>query len=290
MFGLGRLALAALAIALPTALTSASGTAPGDLDVTFGDGGLVLVDVGTYGATASAIAVQADGKILLAGSSYWRSAPALARSCSGGRRPPGFRPRAAQPGRESRHDIRDRRHRPHSYRSHPRRKRLRVGDRTGPEWLDRAGRRRPGRPVDERFRLRSLHLDRSPRPHLLGRRDPNSRRRRLRHQFGRRRSTRGRENRCSRRLRARRGLHDDAPPGRWGPGQLVRFGRPRPDDGGSSRGRRRRCRSGPHAGRQDRCRGNGRPGQFRRRPLPLRRTAGSQFRRQRRRRDRSTKR
>ena len=68
MFGLGRLVPAGLAILLPAALVGASGTAPGDLDVSFGNGGHVLVSVGTYGATASAVAVQPDGKILLAGS------------------------------------------------------------------------------------------------------------------------------------------------------------------------------------------------------------------------------
>ena len=73
MLGSGPLALAALTIALPTALTSASGTAPGDLDITFGDGGHALVDVGSWGARASAVAVQPDGKIVLAG--YTRPAP-----------------------------------------------------------------------------------------------------------------------------------------------------------------------------------------------------------------------
>ena len=68
VFGLGRLVPAGLAILLPAALVGASGTAPGDLDVSFGNSGHVLVSVGTYGATASTVAVQPDGKILLAGS------------------------------------------------------------------------------------------------------------------------------------------------------------------------------------------------------------------------------
>lgn len=65
MFGLGRLALAGLAILVPAALGGAGGNAPGDLDLSFGNGGHVLVSVGTYGATANAVAVQPDGKILL---------------------------------------------------------------------------------------------------------------------------------------------------------------------------------------------------------------------------------
>ena len=75
MFGLGRLVLVGLAILLPAALAGASGNAPGDLDESFGNGGHVLVSVGTYGATASAVAVQPDGKILLAGSTLPRPPP-----------------------------------------------------------------------------------------------------------------------------------------------------------------------------------------------------------------------
>ena len=65
MFGLGRLALAGLAILVPAALGGAGENAPVDLGLSFGNGGHVLVSVGTYGATANAVAVQPDGKILL---------------------------------------------------------------------------------------------------------------------------------------------------------------------------------------------------------------------------------
>jgi uncharacterized delta-60 repeat protein len=44
----------------------------GTLDTTFGNGGQVLTQIGGYGEAASAIALQSDGKVVLAGSSqYW---------------------------------------------------------------------------------------------------------------------------------------------------------------------------------------------------------------------------
>src|SRR6478735_8557378 len=66
MSRLGRVVLTAVLI--PTALAAAPGNASGDLDTSFGDGGHVLVSVGAFGAAADAVAVQPDGKILLAGS------------------------------------------------------------------------------------------------------------------------------------------------------------------------------------------------------------------------------
>src|SRR6188508_2167525 len=67
MSRLGRVVLTGLAILLPAALAGASVNAPGDLDTSFGDGGHALVLVGTFGAEATAVAVQPDGKILVGG-------------------------------------------------------------------------------------------------------------------------------------------------------------------------------------------------------------------------------
>src|SRR5262245_25508874 len=41
--------------------------APGDLDPTFGNGGKVRTALSPYGATASAVALQPDGKVVVAG-------------------------------------------------------------------------------------------------------------------------------------------------------------------------------------------------------------------------------
>ena len=48
--------------------------APGDLDLTFGSGGKVNIDFGSSSEYGSSVAVQSDGKIVVAGSSFWNLA------------------------------------------------------------------------------------------------------------------------------------------------------------------------------------------------------------------------
>src|SRR5438270_12984466 len=58
---------AAAAILLAPATPAAA--APGDLDSTFGSGGKVTTPIGSGSAVANGVAVQADGKLVAAGSS-----------------------------------------------------------------------------------------------------------------------------------------------------------------------------------------------------------------------------
>src|SRR4051794_7667909 len=66
----GRLAVAAVSVAL-VGLPASAGAAPGDLDPTFGPGGIVRTSAGLgEGNGAGALAIQPDGKILLAGGAF----------------------------------------------------------------------------------------------------------------------------------------------------------------------------------------------------------------------------
>ena len=64
-----RIGLAAITACIFAALALAGDAprAPGDLDTTFGTGGRIRIAVGSSDAQAFATALQADGKILLAG-------------------------------------------------------------------------------------------------------------------------------------------------------------------------------------------------------------------------------
>jgi uncharacterized delta-60 repeat protein len=58
---IGPVAVAALV------LVGVAGAAPGDLDPSFGDGGIVTTSIGTFGAEASSLVRQEDGKLVAAG-------------------------------------------------------------------------------------------------------------------------------------------------------------------------------------------------------------------------------
>ena len=49
----------------------------GKVDQSFGDGGKVMTSVGQGDGKANAVAVQSDGKIIVAGSAYFRTVAAL---------------------------------------------------------------------------------------------------------------------------------------------------------------------------------------------------------------------
>ncbi len=51
-------------------MTIQTQAAPGDLDPSFGNGGKVVTSIGNGDEGASAVAIQADGKIVAVGSSY----------------------------------------------------------------------------------------------------------------------------------------------------------------------------------------------------------------------------
>ena len=63
------LSTAFLAMALLATLSGSAQAAPGDLDPTFGTGGLVTTDFGGRGDFGLAVALQSDGKIIAAGNS-----------------------------------------------------------------------------------------------------------------------------------------------------------------------------------------------------------------------------
>ena len=108
-----------LALSLVAASAAVVAAHPGDLDPSFGAGGKVTTAFGTINDQAKAVAVQADGKIVAAGTRDRHPAP--------------LRARALQPGRQPRHRPSARRQGDH---------RLRPGARTRPR------RRRPGRRQD----------------------------------------------------------------------------------------------------------------------------------------------
>ena len=66
-FKKNRLAGLALAIVAALAISMAAQAAIGDLDPTFGTGGKVTTFVGSSNSFANAVAVQSDGKIVVAG-------------------------------------------------------------------------------------------------------------------------------------------------------------------------------------------------------------------------------
>ena len=55
-------------LTLLLAFAADASAAPGDLDPTFGTGGIVVADMGSYGVNLPGIAVQPDGKLVMAGS------------------------------------------------------------------------------------------------------------------------------------------------------------------------------------------------------------------------------
>ena len=66
--------------------------APGDLDSTFGSGGKVTTPIGSGSAVANGVAVQADGKLVAAGSSTggFTLVQCLAAQCAAGDGKPTF--------------------------------------------------------------------------------------------------------------------------------------------------------------------------------------------------------
>lgn len=73
----GRVALGCVAAAAVSlvVVTGLAGAAPGDLDPTFGTGGKVIVPIATYGAMSQGSALQADNKIVLAGTNLQTAPP-----------------------------------------------------------------------------------------------------------------------------------------------------------------------------------------------------------------------
>lgn len=79
-----KISLLTLLILLGIILPSAIFGAPGDLDLTFGQGGVVRTSFGNYTDQGRAVAIQSDGKIVVAGVTYINSFqptvfPAIAR-------------------------------------------------------------------------------------------------------------------------------------------------------------------------------------------------------------------
>jgi uncharacterized delta-60 repeat protein len=74
---LHRLLSVLLALSLVAARAAVVAAHPGDLDPSFGTGGLVTSDVGAM-SQANAVAVQTDGKIVAAGSTTTANQPAFA--------------------------------------------------------------------------------------------------------------------------------------------------------------------------------------------------------------------
>ena len=66
--------VAAAAVSL-VVLTGLAGAAPGDLDHDFGTDGKVVVPIATYGAISQGSALQADNKIVLAGTNLQAAPP-----------------------------------------------------------------------------------------------------------------------------------------------------------------------------------------------------------------------
>jgi uncharacterized delta-60 repeat protein len=64
--------IAVVAVVCALILPAAAGAAPGDLDPTFGNGGFVTTDFGGRGDAALGVAVQPDGKVIVAGNSSAR--------------------------------------------------------------------------------------------------------------------------------------------------------------------------------------------------------------------------
>ena len=90
-----RASRAFVTLVLLAALTSSAQAAPGDLDPSFGTGGLVTTDFGGRGDFGLAVALQADGKIVAAGNSSTVGGPfsvnfALARYNTDGSLDPTF--------------------------------------------------------------------------------------------------------------------------------------------------------------------------------------------------------
>src|SRR5882757_8316151 len=79
-----RFASLALVIAALVGSHAAAHATPGDLDTSFGDGGIVTTDIGRLAANANVVLAQKDGGIVLAGDAAYGSAFALIRYRSDG--------------------------------------------------------------------------------------------------------------------------------------------------------------------------------------------------------------